>query len=73
MNINSHQYNQARQSNRTFIAIGIPTQMEKITLIMLTPRGRRFIDVGSVQSFKQLGAERCLVTVDSLMPVEGFY
>lgn len=73
MNINSHQYNQARQSNRTFIATVQPEEMEKITLIMPTPRGKRIIDVGCVKVVKPLGAGRCLVTVDSLIPVEGFY
>ncbi|HEY2452857.1 MAG TPA: hypothetical protein VGI71_09590 [Scandinavium sp.] len=71
MQINSEQYRAAKIGH--FYSRVIPLADEPVTLVMLTPRGRRRIPVGNVSDIKVLGAAQCLISIDNLASVAGIY
>lgn len=71
MMINPEQYRQAKAGR--FLSKLPPEVEEEITLNVLTPRGRRFLPVGRVSGVRVICAGRCLVEIEELIRVEGFY
>jgi len=71
MRINSEQYRAAR--NGSFYSREIPSDGEAVTLEVPTPRGRRFIPVGSVSIVSVVSESLCVLTIKNIQPVEGIY
>lgn len=73
MYINTEQYKQARKTG-AFESPSTPQHMERITLKVLTGRGRSELDVGYVAEIKLMGGSgRCMVTTARLIAVKGIY